>query len=744
MKKMFILSILFIFSSMQTFAQVEDNSIIEELNKDDLEEISQEEISFKTFESCEEMTEVTSNFLKTYNGKYPWYNGRDFMYSINSSAITEEKISFDSDSAVSEKTHSETNEQVSWVSESEIVKTDWKYIYYISEFYDKEEKEYADRNKKSIYVVDSEWMNVVKKINLPSHFYGTQIYLENDKLIILATWNPTWDFQKAFWDNSSKTYTIIYDVENPEEAKMLKAYMTEWNYSKSRLIGDKLYVISEKNNYSLFRAYWDDSKISAEDIIPKSLEITYPSDSENLEETVKISDYNVVSGNVAECNDIEYILPETDTDLGYPNFNIISTIDINDMDEDIKTKVVFWNLNEIYMSLDSLYMTNSVYKTNAYRCPANAYCIMPFYYGGTNNTLVHKMDIVWDELEYSASTLLEWSPLTQYSMDEKDWDFRILTKTSRWDWKAQDAHTDLYILDDNLELKSTLGNLWAWEDFKSSRFIWDKLFLVTFKQIDPLFIIDLEDSKNPKILGELKMPGYSTYLHPYDENHVIGLGYDTAENNWWGTINSWIKVDLYEIDYDKKPENKDNTWDIYVAQKYTKTFGWYWSTSEALTNPRMFQWNSETWDLFLPATLKETDPEDMYRSIDYFQGLISLNVNKDNWIEENYRITHINTENLEEERVAECEEYVAPVEEECYTLIWWGEFCQNTKHVYVPKYCYEKSPIWEYLSSKSWNYSTSFINRAIWINDNIYTISDKQIQKSDISTGEFEDKLDLK
>jgi inhibitor of cysteine peptidase len=60
----------------------------------------------------------------------------------------------------------------------------------------------------------------------------------------------------------------------------------------------------------------------------------------------------------------------------------------------------------------------------------------------------------------------------------------------------------------------------------------DKLFLVTFKQIDPLFVIDLADQKNPKIIGELKIPGYSRYLHPYDENHLIGLGYDTYTNKW--------------------------------------------------------------------------------------------------------------------------------------------------------------------------------------------------------------------
>jgi uncharacterized secreted protein with C-terminal beta-propeller domain len=103
-----------------------------------------------------------------------------------------------------------------------------------------------------------------------------------------------------------------------------------------------------------------------------------------------------------------------------------------------------------------------------------------------------------------------------------------------------------------LELKSSLTGLGKTEDFKSSRFIGDKLFLVTFKQIDPLFAIDVADSKNPKVLGELKIPGYSTYLHPYDDTHLIGIGYNTSENQHGGTFNNGLKIDLYQVNYDKK------------------------------------------------------------------------------------------------------------------------------------------------------------------------------------------------
>jgi len=112
------------------------------------------------------------------------------------------------------------------------------------------------------------------------------------------------------------------------------------------------------------------------------------------------------------------------------------------------------------------------------------------------------MNIQANNLKYQTSTLLPWSPLTQYSMDENDENFRIITSTNNW-WANREQHTDLFILDKDLKLLSNLSNLWENENFKSSRFMWDKLYLVTFKQVDPLYAIDLADANNPEVLGEL-------------------------------------------------------------------------------------------------------------------------------------------------------------------------------------------------------------------------------------------------
>ena len=134
-------------------------------------------------------------------------------------------------------------------------------------------------------------------------------------------------------------------------------------------------------------------------------------------------------------------------------------------------------------------------------------------------------------MTYVNSALLPGSPLTQWSMDEDaDGNFRILTTT-----RSPQQATHLITLDKSLKKLGTLLNIEPGEQFKASRFMGDKLYLVTFEQIDPLFVIDLASVSNPKIIGELKIPGYSTYLHPYSASSngvqwLIGLGYDTVTN----------------------------------------------------------------------------------------------------------------------------------------------------------------------------------------------------------------------
>ena len=106
---------------------------------------------------------------------------------------------------------------------------------------------------------------------------------------------------------------------------------------------------------------------------------------------------------------------------------------------------------------------------------------------------------------------------------------------------------NLYVLDSKLNQVGELTGIAYGEEIKSVRFVGKVGYVVTYKQIDPLFVIDLSDPKNPTMRGELEIPGYSAYLHPYDATHIIGIGYDTKTNEWGGTVNSSLKMSMFDV-----------------------------------------------------------------------------------------------------------------------------------------------------------------------------------------------------
>ena len=103
------------------------------------------------------------------------------------------------------------------------------------------------------------------------------------------------------------------------------------------------------------------------------------------------------------------------------------------------------------------------------------------------------------------------------------------------------------------------------EQIYSVRFVGKIGYVVTFKEIDPLFVIDLSDPTNPKVKGKLKIPGYSSYLHPYDENHIIGIGYNTKSNGYGGVTNSNMKMSMFDV---SDLENPKELFHIDIGDDY--------------------------------------------------------------------------------------------------------------------------------------------------------------------------------
>ncbi|MQL50805.1 hypothetical protein GFC01_00615 [Desulfofundulus thermobenzoicus] len=148
-----------------------------------------------------------------------------------------------------------------------------------------------------------------------------------------------------------------------------------------------------------------------------------------------------------------------------------------------------------------------------------------------DKTLIHKLALNKDNVEYRCSGEVPGQVLNQFSMDEYQGMFRIATtSTGNLIFNERPVtRNNIYILNENLQTVGKLQGLAPAERIYAARFMGSRAYLVTFRNVDPLFVVDLKDPRQPKVLGELKIPGYSGYLHPYDENHLIGIGREIIE-----------------------------------------------------------------------------------------------------------------------------------------------------------------------------------------------------------------------
>ena len=162
-------------------------------------------------------------------------------------------------------------------------------------------------------------------------------------------------------------------------------------------------------------------------------------------------------------------------------------------------------------------------------------------------TIIHKFSMNNGKVRYVASGDVPGHLLNQFSMDEFEDHLRVATTVEGWTGSRTYLFNNVYVLDDAMRTVGRIEYIAPDERIYSSRFIGDRLYLVTFKRVDPFFVIDLSDPAKPGILGMLKIPGFSDYLHPYDKNHIIGIGRETAENQWGGVSTLGLKLALFDV-----------------------------------------------------------------------------------------------------------------------------------------------------------------------------------------------------
>lgn len=467
-------------------------------------EIEEAKISLKTVGNFQ-------NFYEIIKEKYDSSRELQFKDGITEDLAINESIANETKSTAS--TRSETNIQVENVDEADIIKVDDRYIYYVSD--------------RKIVIIDAqspETSEKIAEINYgEANFTPREIYVKNKKLIVIGNeydnmckteGTATEDVAKTdvalVSDFKPRSGIIIYDISNIKEPKEIRRVMIEGNYISSRMIENNIYFVTNKYIYSSSLL-----KNQLEDLDENEYKPVY-------QDTAISQDEKCINYDSIYCLD------------GTQDASYLMLVGLNiDNDEEADIRTFLGAGQYIYASEKNMYIaTNKTIYGEGYEL-----------IGGTTHIL--KFGLENGKFTFKAEADVDGQVNNQFSMDEKDDTFRIATTTGNI-WIDKTTANSLYILNDKLEEIGKVTGFGKEEKIYSVRYVGDKAYVVTFKQTDPLFVIDLSVLTNPQILGELKIPGYSTYLHLYDETHLIGFGYDTKED---GTrvITNGLKMVMFDI-----------------------------------------------------------------------------------------------------------------------------------------------------------------------------------------------------
>jgi uncharacterized secreted protein with C-terminal beta-propeller domain len=239
-------------------------------------------------------------------------------------------------------------------------------------------------------------------------------------------------------------------------------------------------------------------------------------------------------------------------------------------------------------------------------------------------TVIHKISVSGPNIEYKTSGEVPGRVLNQFSMDEYNGNFRIATTTGNT-WSGTSLN-HIYVLDPSLSVIGKLENLAPKEQIYSARFMGDRAYLVTFVRTDPLFVIDLSNPYAPAVLGELKMPGFSEYLHPYDADHLIGIGQMTDEN---GRRTGQLKLSLFDVTDVANPKEMST---YLIGEKGDYAY------SEALDDHKAFLFSETKHLLVIPVSVNSWKEGSYYNS--YTQGAYVFDITLENGITLKGTVTH--------------------------------------------------------------------------------------------------------
>lgn len=426
------------------------------------------------------------------------------------------------------KDYSTTNLQMEGVDESDIAKIDGSYIYTVEDKY--------------IVITDIQDGKLEEVTRFLPKDCGAadrvmEIYVDGDQLILVVQGYETSldgnskagaDKENKDEENSDETYSdeetaasedsafwyemngksitqiqvySIVDRKNPEfEGRLIQ----DGYYNTSRKIGDVVYLFTQYNMTSDVTSYVE-KKHGVEDLkegngVSSLAEAVIP----------KVNGEKVAAS--------EIYLPESSGESGI----LVSSLDVNKPDKMLDSKLVISGYAQTYISKDALYL----YEED---------------YDGAMITNIAKFALDEGRISGVAAAAVSGYVRDTFAINASDGYLRVLTT----DYSTEDEVNALYILDENMKLTGQLTGIAPGEEIYAARFMGNTGYFVTYRNTDPLFTVDLSDPAKPEIIGELKVTGFSEYLHFWDDTHLLGIGYESDEKT--GNIEN-IKLSMFNIE----------------------------------------------------------------------------------------------------------------------------------------------------------------------------------------------------
>lgn len=525
--------------------------------------------------------------------------------------------------------YSKTNNQVSGVDEADIIKTDGEYIYSL-----------VRQELKIIKANPAEQAEVVSVINFKSRPQG--LFIGENSLVVFGADDEvrTADIYKVLRRRDSYTFFQVFDLTDKGNPKLVRDLKFEGSYTDARLVGDYAYLFTTSE-----AAYFEN-----EPVIP------------NVLESGQILGSDCSNGSRCYAPDVYYF----DIPYESYNFTNVTAINIKDHVENLSGQSYLMSQGQnLYVSEKNIYITYTQYLNeydfeqtvrrdlvfsrldasdqgkigeidsapsyilNKEEKKMKAGMIIDRYINSLGEedrkllnteietalknkllesakdmekTVIHKIGIKGNSVEYRGLGTVSGRVLNQFSMDEHDTYFRIATTRSelwsRFSENNKKSYNNVYILNNELKLIGGLENLALDEVIYAARFMGDRLYLVTFKQTDPLYVISLADPLKPSVLGSIKIPGYSTYLHPVDAegSKLIGFGRNVEVDSDGNTKVTSLKLSLFDFSDLKAPKELDS----FLIGDST-------SDSIALYDHRAFLYSADKNLLVIPAVFRNNN-----------------------------------------------------------------------------------------------------------------------------------------